>query len=182
MNSVEGRTTPARVAKMLEFERYFTRRLQDIAASAPPNEMTAGKRRVFRELSGGSVPLSWLEWRTGMDAGYLSRTVKLMELEGFVAVSTSELDRRERDVTPTRLGLAVAGDLQRDDQQRVRRQLEELPERLQRRLLGAMTAIRGILERDWTANLLARVVESRICPATQRSCAASCRPTRRCPS
>jgi DNA-binding MarR family transcriptional regulator len=121
-----------------------------------PNEgnVSLAQADVLHELLEAPCPVGWLRERLGLDAGYLSRSLRWLELTGQIAISVAPGDRRGRLATLTRTGKRSADRLERDLEERARDALERLPRRQQKRLVRAMAAIVEIFERDVLANLV----------------------------
>jgi len=142
-----------RIQDVLRFDRLYARRLRDLAKAARVNEANVAELGIFQELLPGPCTPGWLIWRLDLDPGYLSRSLRQLELMGFISACGCGDDRRQRQVTLTDRGRVVARSLERFREDAARQRLEELPLRQQRRLVRAMNAIIEILERDALANL-----------------------------
>jgi DNA-binding MarR family transcriptional regulator len=145
---------PDRVNQVVRFDRFYSRWLREGIKAARVTEVNGAELGIFEELHHGSCTPGWLQWRLGLDSGYLSRNLRRLEAEGLVSVSTSDDDRRSRLVSLTARGCLVARSLAEFQGDAVRQRLEELPLRQQRRLVRAMNAIVEIFERDALTNLL----------------------------
>ena len=145
-----------RAREVVRFDRFYARRMRDARKAASEIEVNEAQLGIFHELLFGTRTLSSLSWHLDLDPGYLSRTLRLMELTRHVTISESAEDRRERLVDLTDWGLAAARNLEWFHEERARKLLEELAPRHQRQLVEAMRAIVEILERDWVANLIER--------------------------
>ena len=163
---MNGKTPPPitladRVKEVVRFDRFYAQRLRDATKVARVNEVNAAELGVFVELLRGSAPLDWLVWRLDLDRSYLARTLKTLEISGFVTLRTDDRDRRMRRADLTTRGRTVAQDLQQFQEDVVRKTLEELPTRQQRRLVRAMGTIIEIFERDELTNFWERFEERR---------------------
>jgi len=144
-----------RIQAVLKFERFFAQRLREAArAAAADRDLNGAQREIFHEIHDRPASPSWLSWRLGLDRSYLSRMLKLMEADRYVTIELGDTDRRERRVVLSDLGRWIARNLEQCDEERVRRALEVLPQRQQKRLIRAMTAIQEIFQRDPVTNLL----------------------------
>lgn len=140
--------------EVLRFDRFYSRRLHEAAVAARVHESSAAELGIFRELLHGSCAPGWLSWRLDLDTGYLSRNLRQLELMGFIKVARAGDDGRRRQVSLTALGFVAARSLEGFHEDAVRKTLQELPPRQQRRLARAMKTIIDILERDALTNLL----------------------------
>jgi DNA-binding MarR family transcriptional regulator len=158
--SMTRKTSPAdlagRIKQVMEFDRFYSRRLREAARSMCVNEVNAAELGIFLELLRAPCPSDWLRWRLDLDPGYLSRTLAQLELMGFISTCASDADRRIRQVTLTGRGRAAARSLEGFQEDAVRKALEEFPVRQQRRLVRSMNAIVAIFEQDPVARLRAR--------------------------
>jgi len=145
-----------RAEQVVRFERYYARRLRATSEGRRPNEtnLSVAQAEIFHELGKAPCPVAWLRERLALDAGYLSRSLRWLELTGEITVSVARGDRRGRLVTLTRAGERSARILERDLAQRAREALERLPRRQQRRLVRAMAVVVEIFERDALTNLV----------------------------
>src|SRR5258707_1090552 len=88
----------ARVAKVRRFEHFYSRRLRDATKAALVTEANVAQLGIFHELMEGPCTPSWLRWRLDIDPGYLSRTLRLLELERHITTCRSRGDGRTRDI------------------------------------------------------------------------------------
>jgi DNA-binding MarR family transcriptional regulator len=147
---------PARshVEQVLKFEAFYSRRLPARLRAPYIDDPSATALEVLRELLVAPRTHAWLRWRLGVDRGYLSRVLQVLELQWRIVRWPEPADRRSRVIELSHSGRKVAEELARAHEVRVRRILEELPRRQQQRLVDAMAIIEEILERDPIANLL----------------------------
>ena len=161
-NTSKRRTDPldARVQRMLRFDRFYARRLEDAEMADKTWERSLTEMRIFHEL--GQLPRTpgWLSCRLNLDPGYVTRILKTMEAYRYVTIDPCQHDRRQRVVTLTRSGCDAYRELRSFHEGLARKTLEGMPQRQQRRLVRAMTVIEEVLTRDPLANLLERVRES----------------------
>lgn len=143
-----------RVRGVLRFDSFYARRLREATDAAAVHEVNAAELGIFLELLHSPCSPGWLSWRLDLDPGYLSRSLRLLDLTGHIAVNSTGGDRRMRQVSLTDRGRYVARGLAQFQEDAVRKTLDELPPRQQRRLVRAMEVIIDILEQDAWANLL----------------------------
>jgi DNA-binding MarR family transcriptional regulator len=146
-----------RIKEVLRFDRFYSRRLREATKAARVHDVNIAELAIFQELLGGPCTPGWLSWRLDLDPGYLSRRLKQLERMSFVSVRSSDDDRRMRQVSLTDRGGIVARSLEQVREDAVRKTLEELPLRQQRRLVRAMNVIIGIFEQDPLTDLLERI-------------------------
>src|ERR1700691_3938016 len=77
-----------------QFSRDFTRRVGVLSDSYLGQARPLGAARVLFEI-GSRVSLRELRTRLGLDPGYLSRIIRLLEDEGLVQVSAHPGDSRQ---------------------------------------------------------------------------------------
>lgn len=146
-----------RARELVRFDRFYVSRAREsMRAATAIHEVSALQLQIFHVLLPGPATHAWLCWQLGVDGGYLSRTLRLMQESGHISMTQSRPDHRERDVSLTRHGLGAARDLEDFYVEQARKLLDELPLRRQERLIAAMNDVREILQRDWVANLLER--------------------------
>jgi DNA-binding MarR family transcriptional regulator len=143
-----------RAREVLRFDRFYARRLREAIDAARVHEVNRAALGIYQELLHSPCSPGWLSWRLDLDPGYLSRSLGLLELNGHITVSGTGGDRRMRQASLTDRGRYVARGLAQFQEDAVRKALEELPPRQQRRLVRAMKVIIDILERDALTNLL----------------------------
>jgi DNA-binding MarR family transcriptional regulator/GNAT superfamily N-acetyltransferase len=140
-----------RVAAVRAFNRFYTDviGLLDEGLLETPYSLT--EARVLFELGQReATEVSELREATGMDAGYLSRILSGFQRGGLVTRRRSSEDGRRQVILLTTKGRRAFRTLDRRSGREVERLLEPLPDEGQRRLLGAMAAIREVLERGTT--------------------------------
>src|ERR1700681_1220344 len=137
-----------RIEEVLRFDRFYSRRLREATKAAPVHEGNLAELGILQELLHVPCTPGWLSWRLDLDPGYLSRSLRQLERMNLVSVLGSDDDRRQRQVSLTDRGGMVARRLEQVREDAVRKILEELPLRQQRRLVRAMNVIIGIFERD----------------------------------
>ena len=149
-----------RVKEVLEFERFYSRRLNQALTALKIREVNAVELAIFHELLDWPRTPAWFAWRLGLDRGYVSRTLAYLAACGFIEMHPRTEDRREREVTLTRWGRIAALDLEEFQEARVRGILEELPRWQQKRLARSMRAIVEIFRRGDYVNFVERLAEN----------------------
>ena len=146
----------ARVQQVLRFDRFYAQRLHANDKAAKVQEGTATELRAFHELGqeGGRCTPGWQSWRLDLNHGYVSRILKLFELQGYLTTHVSDDDQRRREIELTPWGREVFRGLEQFHESLARNTLEALPQRQQWRLVKAMAVIEAVLTRDALANLM----------------------------
>src|SRR3954464_6891249 len=135
-----------RVAAVREFNRFYTERIGVLGESLLHTDYSLTEARVLFELGQADVmDVADLRATLGLDAGYLSRLLSRLDDAGVMHRERSERDARRQRVALTRAGRAASAELAARSAADNAALLDGLPEDAQRRLLGAMDAIRGVL-------------------------------------
>jgi DNA-binding MarR family transcriptional regulator/GNAT superfamily N-acetyltransferase len=114
----------------------------------------SGEARLLWEIGDGA-DVRDLRVRLGLDSGYMSRLLRALEAEGFIAVEADRGDRRVRTARLTAAGRAERERLDAAGDARAASLLEPLAEGQQLRLVQAM----GVVERLLTAGLVEVALE-----------------------
>ena len=117
----------------------------DGAGSAGPQDDGAGSAGP-QDDGAGATDLMGLRHELGIDPGYLSRIMKRFEGDGLVETSSSSTDGRRRVLRLTDRGRAAFEDLDARSTKQVQDMQSRLTEEERRRLVSAMTTIRGLLD------------------------------------
>jgi DNA-binding MarR family transcriptional regulator/GNAT superfamily N-acetyltransferase len=136
-----------RVAAVRGFNRFYTRVLGLLREGLldTPYSLTEA-RAIFELAQADAIELTELRRSLGIDAGYLSRLVSRLEGAGLVTRERSAADGRRQLVRLTGKGRSAFELLDRRSGKEIARLLEPLGDDRQRRLVGAMGAIRELLE------------------------------------
>jgi DNA-binding MarR family transcriptional regulator/N-acetylglutamate synthase-like GNAT family acetyltransferase len=136
-----------RVAAVRGFNRFYTNVIGALREGLLRTPYSLTEARVIFELAQrDSTELVGLRRLLDIDAGYLTRILTRFEADGLVAKERSPRDRRRQVIRLTGKGRAAFRTLDRRSAKAVRELLSGLGAGEQRRLLGAMGAIQGILE------------------------------------
>jgi DNA-binding MarR family transcriptional regulator/N-acetylglutamate synthase-like GNAT family acetyltransferase len=129
------------------FNRFYTRHLGVLRDGYLRTPYSLTEARVLFELAQTkSCEVGALRRAIGVDAGYLSRILGRFEADGLVARTRSDADRRRQIARLTKQGRAAFGVLDGRSAVDARALLDRLGVGEQQRLLGAMHAIRDVLE------------------------------------
>ncbi|NTV39337.1 MAG: MarR family transcriptional regulator [Demequinaceae bacterium] len=91
-----------------QFQRVVTREVGALQDDFLGRGRPYGASRLLWEMGEGPVPVGSLRERLGLDAGYTSRLLKILEAEGLVTVSQSPEDARAKVAARTGAGAAEA--------------------------------------------------------------------------
>lgn len=140
--------TEERVAAVRKFNRLYTNVMGILAEGLLGTPYSLTEARVIFELAQRepAAKVADLRSQLDIDAGYLSRILGRFETAGLVSREWSSSDGRRRDVRLTRRGRETFKTLDKRSAEEISSLLSTLDETDQRRLVGAMEAIREILE------------------------------------
>jgi len=131
---------------MRRFNRNYTQRVGALDASFLGLGMPLGAARLVYEIGTAATTVQALRARLGLDSGYLSRMLRGLAKQGYVAVRPDPADRRRRLVELTVAGQKLWDDLEGRSEERAHLLLDPLTERQRNRLNEALA----------TADLLVR--------------------------
>ncbi|CAN5662811.1 helix-turn-helix domain-containing GNAT family N-acetyltransferase [soil metagenome] len=138
------------------FNRTYTQRIGALDESFLGLGLPlASARLVFEIGTTGTTTdtgVGALRERLGLDSGYLSRLLRGLEDRGLVVVAADPADRRRRQASLTRAGLALHGRLERRSYELAQRLVAPLTERQLARLTDAL-ATADLLVRAATVEL-----------------------------
>lgn len=139
-----------RVERVRRFNRFFTRRIGVLRGGLLHTSYSLTEARVLLEIAHRDAPTaSELSRELGLDPGYLSRTLAGLQQRGLIEKLRSEADGRRRLLSLTPAGKDAFYLLDTRSREEVAEMLGELSEGDQRRLLGAMQVIEGVLDKDF---------------------------------
>jgi DNA-binding MarR family transcriptional regulator/GNAT superfamily N-acetyltransferase len=143
MNSPE---VVRRVDAVRAFNRFYTRLIGVVSEGLLETPYSLTEARVIFELAQRDLcEVADLRRTLDLDAGYLSRILSRFAADGLIRRERSAGDARRQVTGLTDRGREVFGDLDVRSGERIGEILAALPEEDQRRLVGAMAAIEGIL-------------------------------------
>jgi DNA-binding MarR family transcriptional regulator/GNAT superfamily N-acetyltransferase len=135
-------TTPSRVAAVRAFNRFYTRRLGMLGNGLLGTAHPLPQARVLYELGQRPVTaVADLRAALDLDAGYLSRLLTSLEIEGLVERRRAERDGRRQEVDLTDAGESAFRQLDERSKAEIGELLERLTDHDQRRVLAAMHAL-----------------------------------------
>lgn len=133
------------------FNRSYTQRIGALEDSFLGLGMPLAPARLLFEIGtaehqGRTVTVRTLRERNGLDSGYLSRLLRLLEDDGYIVVDPDQRDRRRRVVRLTEKGRETWDVIEQRSEERAHLILDPLTPRQRERLTGALA----------TADLLVR--------------------------
>lgn len=135
-----------RVDAVRRFNRFYTRRIGVLRDGLLGSPFSLTQVRVLYELAHREGPTAAeLGQELGLDAGYLSRMLSGFAMRGLVRRRTSKADRRQSLLALTPGGRRVFAPLESRAREEIRVMLAALDAAQQRRLVGAMRTIEGLL-------------------------------------
>lgn len=135
-----------RVDAVRAFNRFYTNLIGVVGEGLLETPYSLTEARVLFELAQReSSEVTVLRRSLGLDAGYLSRILSRFESDGLIRRERSAADARRQVAGLTDRGRSVFRELDARSGDQIGGILTALPEDEQRRLVGAMEAIRSIL-------------------------------------
>ena len=128
------------------FNRNYTQRIGVLEDSFLGLGMPLAAARLVFEIGTRPTTIQALRAQLGLDSGYISRLVRGLEQQGYVAVQPDATDRRRRVLTLTDDGLKLLAEIEERSEARARAILDPLSPRQRERLDAALA----------TADLLVR--------------------------
>jgi DNA-binding MarR family transcriptional regulator len=136
-----------RVAAVRAFNRFYTGIIGVLGEGLLDTPYSLTEARVIFELAQRDrTEVTELRRALGVDAGYLSRLLSRFEADGLVTRARSTGDARRQVAALTKSGRTTFQSLDARSAADVQRLLGGLPDDDQRRLVGAMETIRGVLD------------------------------------
>jgi len=138
--------TPLEIAAVRRFTRFYTRQIGLLNDGLLKSPYTLTESRVLYEIaSRDDVAASDLTRDLGLDAGFLSRTLRSLEVRGLIARTPSPTDGRRQNLTLTDAGRSAFAELDTASAAQVGAMLDALTDTGRTRLLQAMRTIEGAL-------------------------------------
>jgi DNA-binding MarR family transcriptional regulator/N-acetylglutamate synthase-like GNAT family acetyltransferase len=128
------------------FNRSYTQRIGVLEDSFLGLGMPLASVRLVFEIGTQPTTIQSLRARLGLDSGYVSRLVRGLERQGYVAVRPDVTDRRRRVLTLTDDGMKLLAEIEARSEAKARAILDPLSPRQRERLAEALA----------TADLLVR--------------------------
>ena len=141
-------TSPTRIAAVRAFNRFYTQRLGMLGNGLLGTSHPLPQARVLYELGQRPVTaVANLRATLDLDAGYLSRLLTSLEIEGLVERRRAERDGRRQEVNLTDAGQTAFQELDERSKAEIGELLERLTDPDQRRVLAAMHALEDAWDR-----------------------------------
>ncbi|TDP95154.1 bifunctional helix-turn-helix transcriptional regulator/GNAT family N-acetyltransferase [Labedaea rhizosphaerae] len=140
--------TDQAIADVRAFNRFYTNLIGVLDEGLVDSPFSVTEARVLYELAHGEpTEVAELRRLLEVDSGYLSRILARFEESGLVHKQPSTTDARKRVIALTTRGRKAFAQLDDNTVDQIAGLLADLPEAEVRRLTGAMTTIRQVLER-----------------------------------
>lgn len=146
--SADPRASPLaeRAARLRAFNRFYTHRIGATRQDYQDSPYTLAEMRILYELAHrDGATLSSLSHELGLDAGYLSRTLKRFTQQGLVAKWQSKADHRQMLLTLTKAGREAFAPFDVRSQQQAESLLAALPEAGQTELIAHLAQAEALL-------------------------------------
>ncbi len=137
-----------RIDTVRRFNRFYTKQIGVLQEHLLESPFSLAEARVIYELAHHDHTTARdLGAELGLDAGYLSRILRVFQKRSLIQAKRSEIDGRETLLHLTARGHTAFAKLNDDSGTAVGAMLRQLPEEEQRRLVSAMQAIEGLLRK-----------------------------------
>lgn len=138
--------TPGRVEAVRRFSRFYTTLIGLLDEGILESPYSLSEARVVYELAhAGERTATELAAELGLDPGYLSRLLRGFDRKGLLVKRRSDEDRRRVHLALSRKGRAAFDRLNEGSAEQIRGLLAGLGDAEQRRVVGAMETIEGLL-------------------------------------
>ncbi len=133
------------IARVRSFNRVVTQRVGALQEEYLTGRRSLGACRVLWEIGPTGTDVRAIRARLGLDSGYLSRQLRLLENEGLVETRPASGDQRVRVVSLTPAGQRERAALDRRSDELAASLLEPLAESDRSRLIDAMATVERLL-------------------------------------
>lgn len=135
------------IAAIREFNRFYTRKLGIIEPKLLQSAWSLQEARIIYEIAQRQTCTATdLVRALGLDAGYVSRTLQMLQRRQIVSRKPLKTDRRATEISLTTKGRAAFAELDGRSRDEVGKLLERLDEADRTVLVQAMTRIEQTLE------------------------------------
>ncbi len=129
-----------------QFNRFYTQQIGVLQEGLLNSEFSLTELRILYEIAQREgITASELGKDLGLDAGYLSRILRGFKKRGLIDSKVSEADGRQFLLRLTKQGQKSFALLNAGAQQEIAAMLDKLSMREQRRLVEAMSTVKGLL-------------------------------------
>ncbi|HEV8448035.1 MAG TPA: helix-turn-helix domain-containing GNAT family N-acetyltransferase [Gemmatimonadaceae bacterium] len=136
----------AAIDQVRRFNRVVAERIGALEDHFLGRSRPLGEARLLWEIGPGGADVRDLRGRLGLDSGYVSRLLRLLERQGLVTVRINDGDARVRRAMLTKRGLAERRELDKRSDVVAHRMLEPLGEKQRETFLSAMSEIERLLQ------------------------------------
>ena len=134
------------IAAVRHFNRFYTKQIGVLNEGLLESPFTLAEARIIYEVANRDKPTATdLGNELGMDAGYLSRTLRALETRKVITRKTSSSDARQSFVMLTAKGRKEFETLDQLSRNQIEEILNDLSTAEQKRLLAAMSLIENTL-------------------------------------
>lgn len=133
------------IAQVRRFNRLVTQRAGALNHHFLGRDRPLGESRLLYEIGPGGADLRDLRRRLGLDSGYVSRLVRVLERQGLVRLSPGAGDQRVRTVRWTAAGRREVAEMNRRSDEAAAAVLSSLPSAQRTRLVAAMGEVHRLL-------------------------------------
>jgi DNA-binding MarR family transcriptional regulator/GNAT superfamily N-acetyltransferase len=136
-----------RIAAVRRFNRFYTRQLGVLRKNFLDSPYSLGEARLLYEIASNAAPTaSEIGRALGLDAGYLSRTLRNFERRGLIARKAMAHDARQSRLVLTARGRQAFAPLHKRSQHQAADILGRLSTAQRARLVGAMATIESLID------------------------------------
>jgi len=136
----------SRVEAIRRFNRFYTQKIGVVQEQYLASELSLAEARILYELAHREQPTAAeLSHDLGLDAGYLSRTLRDFARRGLIRRQPSTTDRRRSLLRLTKKGQRTFAPLERRAAAEISKMLSAVPKPEQKRLLTAIHTIEDLL-------------------------------------
>jgi DNA-binding MarR family transcriptional regulator/GNAT superfamily N-acetyltransferase len=134
------------IDQVRRFNRVVAERIGALEDHFLGRSRPLGEARLLWEIGPDGADVRDLRGRLGLDSGYVSRLLRLLERQGLVTVRVNAGDARVRRAMLTKRGLAERRELDKRSDVVAHRMLEPLGEKQRETFLSSMAEIERLLE------------------------------------
>jgi len=134
------------VAQVRRFNRMVTQRAGALDDHFLGRDRPLGESRLLYEIGPDGADLRDLRRRLGLDPGYVSRLLRVLEKQGLVRLSPGAGDQRVRRARQTAAGRREVAEMNRRSDEAAAALLSSLPPAQRARLVAAMAEVHRLLQ------------------------------------
>jgi len=142
--------TTNRIDEIRSFNRFYTRSIGALREGLLHSPYSLTEARILFEIANqDNLTASVLGRILGLDSGYLSRILSKFEQQDLIKKVRSKKDARQLLLNLTKEGKKAFSVLDKRSTEEIEEMLNDLGEKDQKKLLGAMNTIRTILDKGF---------------------------------